>query len=339
MADGLSGQGLRKRRVIRDDVRQQEARIVRKIEDTALVRPAERFAYWREIICRHYVTASAVTDVRDASFNGSFTSQVLGPLHAGELRAPMHLWTRTNQDIRRDDQETYILSLLSRGRGEVNQLGRRSVQDTGDLVLYDTSAVLQYDLDGDAHLVKIPKSLFEQRIRKPRDLVSVTFSRSAPLAPMLSAMVVEATRLDLDDAGQALVGARLANSIVDVLVSMCDLFRDEHGGAAAAANLDRIMRHARANLGDRDLTPDIMAQAGGVSVRTLNRIFGDMSTTPMRWIWSERLRASREALRLRHVKSVTEVAFLFGFTDLAHFSRSYKQAFGETPGATLKATS
>ncbi|MCB8877031.1 helix-turn-helix domain-containing protein [Acidisoma silvae] len=309
--------------------------MVRRVEDTSLVKPEERFAYWREFVCRNYVTASAVTEVRDASFSGSLTSQDLGPLLVSELRAPLHLWSRNTKHIQQDDQDAYILSFLSRGRGELNQFGRRSVQHTGDFVLYDVSAVFQYDLDADARLVKIPKSLFDQRITKPRDLVSVTFPLSAPLAPMLSAIITEATRLDLSNPAQALVGARLANSVIDVLVAMCDLFREENSAGAASASLDRTMRYARANLGDRDLGPEILARIGGVSVRSLNRMFGEMSTTPMRWIWKERLHASRNALVMNNVSSVTEAAFSFGFSDLAHFSRSYKSEFGETPRTTL----
>ncbi|MCB8881184.1 helix-turn-helix domain-containing protein [Acidisoma cellulosilytica] len=281
------------------------------------------------------MTASARTEVRDQSFEARLVSQDLGPLRVSELRAPLHFWSRDAADVRRDDQDVYMLSLLSRGRGELNQYGRRAVQGPGDIVLYDSSAAFQYDLDAETRLVKIPKALFDQRVGKPRDLVSVSFPCTAPLAPMLSAMITEATRLDLSDLSQNLVGARLANSIIDVLIAMCDVFREEQSDVAASARLDKVLRYARANIGDRDLTPQSLSQIGGVSVRSLNRMFGAMGTTAMRWVWAERLKASRDALRQKQVGSITEAAFLFGFADLGHFSRSYKDAFGETPTATL----
>ena len=96
------------------------------------------------------------------------------------------------------------------------------------------------------------------------------------------------------------------------------------------------MRFARAHLDSGDLTPDRLAAAGAISVRTLNRLFGGLGTTPMRWVWSQRLEASRTSLSQGQVTSVTEAAFAHGFSELAHFSRSFKKAFGVTPHEILK---
>jgi AraC-like DNA-binding protein len=51
----------------------------------------------------------------------------------------------------------------------------------------------------------------------------------------------------------------------------------------------------------------------------------------MRWIWTERLRATHLALTEKNVHSVTEAAFKYGFTEMSHFSRSFKKLFGVTP--------
>ncbi len=96
------------------------------------------------------------------------------------------------------------------------------------------------------------------------------------------------------------------------------------------------MAYARARLDDDTLTPERLAAAGGVSVRTLNRLFGTHGTTPMRWVWTQRLEASRAALAQGQSTSVTEAAFAHGFRELAHFSRSFKKTFGVTPHAMLK---
>ena len=85
------------------------------------------------------------------------------------------------------------------------------------------------------------------------------------------------------------------------------------------------MRFARANLDDPELGPEALAAAGAMSVRTLNRLFGSLGATPMRWVWAERLKASRVALMQGEVRSVTDAAFAHGFSDLGHFSRSFRQ--------------
>ena len=96
------------------------------------------------------------------------------------------------------------------------------------------------------------------------------------------------------------------------------------------------MRFARANLDDPELRPEALAAAGAMSVRSLNRLFGTLGATPMRWVWSERLEASRTALMQGEVRSVTDAAFAHGFSDLGHFSRSFKRTFGMSPQTVLR---
>jgi transcriptional regulator GlxA family with amidase domain len=114
------------------------------------------------------------------------------------------------------------------------------------------------------------------------------------------------------------------------------LERDALPEAKASRPLERVMRFARANLDDPDLRPEALAAAGAMSVRSLNRLFGTLGATPMRWVWSERLEASRVALIQGEVRSVTDAAFAHGFSDLGHFSRSFKRTFGMSPQTVLR---
>jgi AraC-like DNA-binding protein len=51
---------------------------------------------------------------------------------------------------------------------------------------------------------------------------------------------------------------------------------------------------------------------------------------------TRRLKACyRELSQARLTETVTEVAFRWGFNDAAHFSRSFKEAFGTTPRSIL----
>ena len=53
----------------------------------------------------------------------------------------------------------------------------------------------------------------------------------------------------------------------------------------------------------------------------------------MRWVWTERLKKIAKELgnpALSHL-SVSSIAFDWGFSDAAHFSRAFKAAFGMTP--------
>jgi transcriptional regulator GlxA family with amidase domain len=102
------------------------------------------------------------------------------------------------------------------------------------------------------------------------------------------------------------------------------------------SQLERAQRYAIANLGDENLSPEEMAKHGAVSLRTLNRLFTKVGTTPMRWVWQRRLEASHSALSEGYAKSVTDTAFQFGFSEASHFSRSFKAAYGISPEQVLR---
>jgi transcriptional regulator GlxA family with amidase domain len=70
-----------------------------------------------------------------------------------------------------------------------------------------------------------------------------------------------------------------------------------------------------------------------MSTRHLARLFARHGTTIERAIWTERLAAARRDLldpRLAE-RSITDIAFSWGFSDASHFSRRFAKAYGQAP--------
>jgi AraC-like DNA-binding protein len=299
-------------------------------------KPSERLEFWQEIVCKKYVSASAETEVLDDEFAGSLTSGELGPLVVAELDAPLHFWSRKPCHVRNDDQDVFIVSLIQRGGGELTQRGRSARLGPGDLVIYDSGATFDYALRARTQLVKIPRRLLESKLDRPADFLALKIDRSNPLSPILGDLLTRCLDIDLSRDVGPWIAKRLSSAIVDLLASICDLERDALPETQVSAPLERVMRFARANLDDPDLGPEALAAAGPVSVRSLNRLFGALGATPMRWVWSQRLEASRISLSQGEVRSVTDAAFAHGFSDLGHFSRSFKRTFGISPQKLLR---
>ena len=299
-------------------------------------KPSERLEFWQEIVCKKYVSASAETEVLQDDFSGTLTSGELGSLTIAELDAPLHFWSRKPCHVRNDGQEVFIVSLIQEGAGELTQFGRSAKVGQGDLVIYDAGATFDYALRAKTRLVKIPRRLLESRLDRPDDFLALKIDRSNPLSPILSELLARSLNIDLSLELGPQIAKRLSNAIVDLVASICDLERDILPGAKISGPLDRIVRFARANLDDPGLGPEELAAAGAMSVRSLNRLFSVLGATPMRWVWSERLEASRVALMQGEVRSVTDAAFAHGFSDLGHFSRSFKRAFGMSPRTVLR---
>jgi AraC-like DNA-binding protein len=81
-----------------------------------------------------------------------------------------------------------------------------------------------------------------------------------------------------------------------------------------------------------------LAQRLGVGLRALQLGFRrEMGCSPRQYLTRCRLELARTQLLARGAEmTVTQVAFACGFTDLAVFSRKYREAYGELPSETLR---
>ena len=74
-----------------------------------------------------------------------------------------------------------------------------------------------------------------------------------------------------------------------------------------------------------------MADACGISKRYLHELFGDTNQTVSQFIREERLIAARDMIAGAVRLSMAEIAYRFGFSDQAQFSRLFRAKFGMTP--------
>ena len=85
-------------------------------------------------------------------------------------------------------------------------------------------------------------------------------------------------------------------------------------------------------LGD-ELDVDQTAAALGVSSRYVNDLLSDEGTSFQRYVLTERLARCQRDLAspvLAH-RHVSEIAFAWGFNDLSHFGRVFRERYGLSP--------
>jgi AraC family transcriptional regulator len=99
------------------------------------------------------------------------------------------------------------------------------------------------------------------------------------------------------------------------------------------AVLRRVLEHIEAKLGER-LSLRQLAQQSGYSPFHFCRMFTrSMGTSPHRYLLGLRVERAREQLRAGWRGDLGELALRLGFSDQAHFSRSFRRAVGLTPSA------
>ena len=99
------------------------------------------------------------------------------------------------------------------------------------------------------------------------------------------------------------------------------------------ALVQRIRSHIDRNLASTDLSPASIASAHFISTRHLHGLFQEQGVTVSTWIRTRRLEQCRRDLLdpMLADRPVAAIAARWGFVDAAHFSRSFKTAFGISP--------
>jgi AraC-like DNA-binding protein len=136
------------------------------------------------------------------------------------------------------------------------------------------------------------------------------------------------------------IGDRLARGAVDlVAVLVMELLEAQsarevpHAEGAGREMLSRIRAHIDRRLREPDLSPGSIARAHHISVRYLHKLFQSDGTTVGQWVRQRRLDSCRRELSRARSRGVTvaAVANRWGFSSPAHFSRTFREAYGMTP--------
>ena len=137
----------------------------------------------------------------------------------------------------------------------------------------------------------------------------------------------------LSDAEWDLVARSLADLLLTLAHQLAASNSDAGSSAAQAALLHRICQTIERRLEDPDLVPARVAQAEGISERYLQRLFetvGDNFTHYVRERRLQRAWADLSNPTAAH-RSISEIAYAYGFGDSAHFSRAFRHRFGLPP--------
>lgn len=99
-----------------------------------------------------------------------------------------------------------------------------------------------------------------------------------------------------------------------------------------AVRLGAVLDAIRRRASEQGLNPSDVARHAGISVRYLHRLLEPTGRTFLQHLLEHRLERARMELRSpgRRLR-IAEIAFACGFSDISHFNRSFRRAFGDTP--------
>jgi AraC family transcriptional regulator, positive regulator of tynA and feaB len=300
----------------------------------------DRLSYWHEVIGRLFCRATGKR-VDDMPFSANLNQNFIGKVEVSDIQCNAMRYNRVSQDLRIDQSEDFLLSMMLEGSAEITQGGRIASQDCGDLVLYNAAQPFIYDFPKPYRmlLAKIPRAMLSSRLRNADGLTAVRVSCTSPLGSLAGSMMRSVASISLPKSDA--VSAKVGSSLVDILAAAIEFesanqsdFLNRHSNL-----LKRAKTYIKNNLEDSELDVDKIANAVYVSSRTLSRAFASEGTTVMKWLWQERLQTGYALLSEGGAGLVTDVAFGCGFTSGSHFSRLFKSSFGVLPNSLIKSIS
>jgi acetamidase/formamidase/AraC-like DNA-binding protein len=131
--------------------------------------------------------------------------------------------------------------------------------------------------------------------------------------------------------------AAVAQSLVDLLLTFAHQLAgpasDVGNTATQAAILHRICQTIERQLDDPELAPARVAQAEGISERYLQKLFEGVGDNFTHYVRERRLQRAWADLSnpAEAHRSISEIAYRYGFGDSAHFSRTFRHRFGLPP--------
>jgi acetamidase/formamidase/AraC-like DNA-binding protein len=190
-------------------------------------------------------------------------------------------------------------------------------RDMRAIVLSVTSEALQGRIAGKT-------SFNESRVVTPAGLADV-------LLHLLGA--TSRTLETLTDPEWSIVAQSLVELLLTLTHQLAGPATDASSTATQAAILHRICQTIERRLDDPALAPARVAQAEGISERYLQKLFEGVGDNFTHYVRERRLQRAWADLSnpAEAHQSISEIAYRYGFSDSAHFSRTFRHRFGLPP--------
>ena len=294
--------------------------------------PDDRLAYWTDLICRHHIRMSCYP-TRLSEFNGQIFVNELGPAQITSASSGATVYRRNAEDLI-EHESGYILVHLAQGGTTTFETARGDFTvNRGQMICIGTQDTFRMTFSAPAQFVTLraPRMILDG-IADPDMLDWKIIDGREGIGAMLRALLSET-------AAQSSLSANDQARVLRIVIDLLGACLRDRIADATCSDRDRLSRAKRfmlANLADTEMNPETVAEAVGLSVRSLYRLFAQEDTTFMRWLMARRVEASYEALAGGQCRDVTDAAFSHGFKDLSHFSRTFRKRYQETPRDVLR---
>ena len=306
---------------------------------TAPVTPGERLSYWDRY------NAGALVGLRTTSQSpggllARQTNVALDTMSLADIAGNAHAVERSARLVGLYPKDAVFACHLVKGSALFIQRGEQFLLAAGDTIVYDTRRpyTLAFLSDMQQFLIEIPVAELDAYWGVRVDALPLKIAPAGGVGTALGAQLRRTLRscLQAPTVESSLVLPAFTHTVLRTMAQY-----GLRGAGALPLSLLHILAakmHVARHLGDPGLSPHEVARATGLSVRHMNRLFAGEDTSLAEHIWTQRTAmAYRELVHPgARQTAVGEIAFRWGFSSQAHFSRTIAARYGASPSALRK---
>lgn len=304
---------------------------------TNAVAAHRRVDFWNEY------ASNVITDLRvqpedRANFTASLQAvEIAGIGFAEAISTPTRV-EHVQSSAGRPPAPCYLIHLQRDGTCLNRQLHTEVLLRAGDFVLCDGTLPCELLLGGDNRMlvIRIPQEALRRRLPTPESFLNSLMSGSSGVSSLVSRFASDFW----DQCQRGVEGAtaeRLVETICDLLATA---FMDSSGRAGDDSTTLamwklRIRRYIDQRLNDPELSPQDIAREFRISRRYVHKIFAADDETASRYILRRRLERCHRSLtdEMQRPKTISAIAFEWGFNNTTHFGRVFRERYGVSPSA------
>ncbi|WP_330109849.1 helix-turn-helix domain-containing protein [Methylophaga thalassica] len=296
---------------------------------------SHRLDWLKEVIGREY----ANVDVNPFNDEPVFNEMAIYPWQNGVRLSPIKSHSLQIERLSREptdiSQDCYFAVLITDGKYKLEQDGREVFLEKGDMTLYDATQWHRITMPQAVSkvIISLPRDYLRQRISHVGNLTAKKITTQSGTAAIAASCIQSLTQqLDILD-------SNAFHSLQDPLVDLLTLSLNQLEPKSVqlsntqSSTLFHVKRYVNQHCHYHDLTPKMISDAVGLSVRYINNLLQAEQTSLMRYVTQQRLNSVYRKLNSRQFmhRTITEIALESGFNNMAHFSRAFKTQFGVSP--------
>lgn len=231
-------------------------------------------------------------------------------------------------------QPSIVLLLLTKGGGRIHVNTKSIAISDGDLWVLEAHTNWNIDMERDFELLLLEVPSAQLISRVGRSSLKLPKALGTTVAALSACSIMRTLAANIDAVTQGDLSAT-ETAVLELVHSdlLAETKSDQSTTQVKAAHFGRVTATIEAKLSDPNLSMSHVAQGERLSVRYLQRLFEQNGTSFSEFVKLRRLHRSRtELVDPNHAdKSISEIAWRWGFRDHAHFSRSFSLAFNVSP--------